>query len=224
MLIINKHIEGVMYKGLDYLKERNGPFTTADKVKEFDDNTPDSPEKNSRLYIEVRYAKNSCLSLKHTASIFRVKRDHRNLSSAEYVENLCQYLSDVRSKTSLTTDDLSLVLEELTQKNNDDVMEDLEPLNKKETHNEKVRTSSNSEVHYPDEHVAAVWIDENDNVLTWFLGVVNSISTDTIDVTYYNRKDREGVSWTLPFDDTSEPVTTPKEHVIFRNITKLRPN
>ena len=110
MLIIDKHIEGVKYKDLDYLKERNGPFTTADQVKEFDDNTPDSPEKNSRLYIEVRYAKNSCLSLKHTASIFRVKRDHRNLSSAEYVENLCQYLSDVRSKTSLTTDDLSLVL------------------------------------------------------------------------------------------------------------------
>ena len=45
------------------------------------------------------------------------------------------------------------------------------------------------------------------------------VSTDTIDVTYYNRKDREGVSWTSPFDDTSEPVTTPKEHVIFRNIT-----
>ena len=65
-------------------------------------------------------------------------------------------MSDVRSKTTLTTDDLSLVLEELTQKNNDDVMEDLQPLNKKETHNEKVRTSSNSEVHYPDEQVAAV--------------------------------------------------------------------
>ena len=159
------------------------------------------PEKNSRLYIEVRYGKNSCLSLKHTASIFRLKRDHRNLSSGEYVENLCQYLSDVRSKTSLTTDDLSLVLEELNQKKTNYVNEDIQSKsrtsilnNQEKTHNGKVGTSPNSEIHYLDEHVAAVWIDDNDNVLTWFLGVINSISTDTIDVTYYHRKDREGGS------------------------------
>ena len=40
----------------------------------------------------------------------------------------------------------------------------------------------------PDEHVVAVWIDEKDTVLSWFLGVVESISTDEIYIKYYNRK------------------------------------
>ena len=109
----NNHIESVKYRDLEYLKEKNGLFTTAEVVRDFDANTPESSEKNKRLYIEVRYAKNSCLSLKHTASVFRLKKDHKNLSSKEYVENLCQYLSDARNKTALTAADLSLVLTDL---------------------------------------------------------------------------------------------------------------
>ena len=109
----NNHIESVKYRDLEYLKEKNGLFTTAEEVRDFDANTPESSEKNKRLYIEVRYAKNSCLSLKHTASVFRLKKDHKNLSSKEYVENLCQYLSDARNKTALTAADLSLVLTDL---------------------------------------------------------------------------------------------------------------
>ena len=58
----NNHIESVKYRDLEYLKERNGPFTTAKEVRHFDANTPENSEKNKRLYIEVRYAKNSfCL-------------------------------------------------------------------------------------------------------------------------------------------------------------------
>ena len=72
-------------------------------------------DKNKRLYCEVRYAKNLCLSLKHTASVFRLKRDYRNLSSKEYVDNLCQYLGDARSKAVLTAGDLKKLLLELDQ-------------------------------------------------------------------------------------------------------------
>ena len=60
------------------------------------------------------------------------------------------------------------------------------------------------------EYNAAVWVDKKDNELSGFLGVVNSVSTETIDVTYYHRKDKDGTSWTFP-DDDSNPVSTPKD-------------
>ena len=68
------------------------------------------------------------------------------------------------------------------------------------------------------EHIAAVWVDEKDNELSWFLGVVNSVSAETIDVTYYHRKDKDGTSWTFP-DDDSDPVSPPKDQIIFRQMT-----
>ena len=90
----NIHIENVKYNDLDYLKNHNGPFTSDKAMREFDISTPESSEKNERLYIEVRYAKNTCLSLKHTAPVFRLMRNHKKLPSQEYVDNRCQYLGD----------------------------------------------------------------------------------------------------------------------------------
>ena len=212
----NNHIESVKYRDLEYLKEKNGLFTTAEEVRDFDANTPESSEKNKRLYIEVRYAKNSCLSLKHTASVFRLKKVHKNLSSKEYVENLCQYLSDARNKTALTAADLSLVLTDLIGNTN---MSDADnPVECNDTVNQL--TTSN----YPpndfnlDEHVAAVWMDEKENVLSWFLGVINSVSPDSVNVTYYYRKDKDGTVWTFP-EDSSDPVPTPRSQIIFSEIT-----
>ena len=209
----NNHIESVKYRDLEYLKEKNGLFTTAEEVRDFDANIPESSEKNKRLYIEVRCAKNSCLSLKHTASVFRLKKDHKNLSSKEYVENLCQYLSDARNKTALTAADLSLVLTDLIGNTN---MSDADnPVECNDTVNQL--TTSN----YPpndfnlDEHVAAVWMDEKENVLSWSLGVINSVSPD---VTYYYRKVKDGTVWTFP-EDSSDPVPTPRSQIIFSEIT-----
>ena len=65
---INNHIEDIRYKGLRLLKKWGGPFTTVDEVKEIDANGDESPDENIGLYTELRYAKNSCVSLKHTAS------------------------------------------------------------------------------------------------------------------------------------------------------------
>ena len=70
----------------------------------------------------------------------------------------------------------------------------------------------------PDEHVAAVWMDEKENVLSWFLGVIDSISPDTIDIKYYHRRDKKGFCWTFPEDD-SIPLATPRDHIIFGDIT-----
>ena len=81
-----------------------------------------------------------------------------------------------------------------------------------------VTNDDNITVYGPDEHVAAVWIDEKDTVLSWFLGVVESISTDEIYVKYYNRRDKNGLSWNFP-DDDSIAIPTPRDHIIFGGAT-----
>ena len=53
--------ESVKYKDLEHLKTCNGPFTTAQEVRPFDTETPESVDKNNRLYTEVRYAKKHML-------------------------------------------------------------------------------------------------------------------------------------------------------------------
>ena len=62
-----------------------------------------------------------------------------------------------------------------------------------------------------------LWINEKDNVLSWFLGVVESASKSDIYVHYYNRRDKNGLSWNFP--DDSMAVQTPINQVISGGIT-----
>ena len=55
-------------------------------------------------------------------------------------------------------------------------------------------------------------------MLSWFLGVINSVSPDSVNVTYYYRKDKDGTVWTFP-EDSSDPVPTPRSQIIFSEIT-----
>ena len=55
--------------------------------------------KNKRLYIEVRLAKRTCLSLKPNSSISRLKGVGRNLTTDEYGKNLISYLDNSHSQT-----------------------------------------------------------------------------------------------------------------------------
>ena len=41
----NSHIESIKYSDLEFLKRQNGPFTTAEEVREFDNSTPESVQK-----------------------------------------------------------------------------------------------------------------------------------------------------------------------------------
>ena len=74
-------------------------------------NNHDDDDIIKRLYMEVRYARHSCLSMKPTASVFRLKRAFKKLSSQEYADNLREYLGDARKKTNLTESDLEAILE-----------------------------------------------------------------------------------------------------------------
>ena len=67
-------------------------------------------EKNKRLYVEVRYARVLCSTLKETASIFRLKRNGGNLTTQEYADNLIKYMDDTESMNTLTLADLNTVL------------------------------------------------------------------------------------------------------------------
>ena len=221
--IDNNHVGNIKYADLEYLKAQNGPFTRTEEVIEFDQNTLESKEKNKRLYTEVRHTKYSCLSMKHTATVFRLKRDYQDLPSKAYVEN--QYLGEVRSKTVLTADDLSELLVKLNQDQNPCV--EKTRLNEEEQgddnaddDNQDNEGNQKHKDYASDDHVAAVWMDEKENALSWYLGVIDSISPDNIDVIYYYHREKKGMCWNFPEnDDGGIPLATPRDHIIYRGIT-----
>ena len=98
---------------LEFLKSQIpiGPFTNKDVVQKYiDDQSVPEDVKNKRMYVEIRYARNTSLSLKETAAIFRLKANHKNLSTDEYGENLMQYLDNTRNVGTISVDDLSSAL------------------------------------------------------------------------------------------------------------------
>ena len=82
-------------------------------------------EKNKRLYVEVRYARVSSSTFKETASIFRLKRNGKNLTTQEYADNLIKYMDDTESMNTLTLADLNTVLAQMVD--NDGNCETEEP-------------------------------------------------------------------------------------------------
>ena len=77
-----------------------GPFSTKEESQEY-----------LKIEItEVKYVKLTCLSLKITAQVFRLIRDHKYLETKGYAENVMPYLCNSRSSKSLTLDDLTKVL------------------------------------------------------------------------------------------------------------------
>ena len=71
----------------------DGPFTSPDEVVTFFESDVVDKMKEERLYAEVRYARDTSLSLPKTSSIFRLKQNYKNLLMDTYVQNLKTYLS-----------------------------------------------------------------------------------------------------------------------------------
>ena len=94
---------------IEFLKKQNppGPFTRSNEVSNYFGSYINDAVKNKRLYIEIRLAKRTCLSLKPSFSIFRLKRAERNLLSDEYGQNLISYLDNSHYQTSITISDSS---------------------------------------------------------------------------------------------------------------------
>ena len=66
------------------LKTENGPFTSNDEIEQYlDSDLPDNTKilsKNERMN-EVQYARYTSTSLRTTAAVFRLKRNHKNLDT-----------------------------------------------------------------------------------------------------------------------------------------------
>ena len=104
--------ESTKYDLLEKLKKEEfpGPFTNVDEIQRYLLLNLDDETKNKRLYNEVKYARISCMSLKPTAAVFRLKRQYKNLTSDEYAENLMAYLANARCCKTITVEDLNNVM------------------------------------------------------------------------------------------------------------------
>ena len=70
-------------------------------------------EKVKRLSLEVRFARDTCVSLPKSSEIFRIKRDYKNLKSDEYATNLKVYLDKVQTNASVSRDDFTAALKKV---------------------------------------------------------------------------------------------------------------
>ena len=55
----------------------------------------DEDTKVKRLYTEVRYARDTSLSMPKSSSLFRLKENYKNLNASTYQQNLKTYLSKI---------------------------------------------------------------------------------------------------------------------------------
>ena len=86
----NDQVDKRRNNDLETLKKSEGPFTRSSDVQKFVNNPRVSPEeKIKRMYMEVRYARDTCVSLPKASDIFRLKRNHKDLPLEEYAKNLC---------------------------------------------------------------------------------------------------------------------------------------
>ena len=96
---------------LGVLNKYGGPFTSEADVDDFvSRHDITEREKVQALYAQVRYARDTCLSLPKTSDFFRLKKNYRQLILNTYVTNLKVYLSKVGSCASVTWDDFDLAL------------------------------------------------------------------------------------------------------------------
>ena len=72
---MNSKKEASHLKDLEFLKSQSmtGPFTSREDIQAFMNLCVESKENNNRMYREVRFGRMTCLSLKETSSVFRLR-------------------------------------------------------------------------------------------------------------------------------------------------------
>ena len=109
--IANVALDRRKTKDLEKLKCMGGPFTMSSQIDEY--LKSDDSNKVERLYMEVRYASDTSLSMPKNSDIFRLMKDHRRLSEETYATNLKLYLDNVVSIADVTMDDLDRAIDTL---------------------------------------------------------------------------------------------------------------
>ena len=130
--------------------------------------------KVKRLYNEVRYARMSSMSLKPTATVFCLKRNHKNLPPEEYADNLCLYLCSARSCKTITIEDLNNIMHGIASKNIAEVAGISIQLRSEVAQSANNTDPSGNQSNFvTGEHVIAFWC-ENESV-KWHLGIVDAL-------------------------------------------------
>ena len=150
-----KKREATILKDTEFLKKQTviGTFTTVEEVDNFMNSCPDSKLKNERMYREIRFHRMTSRRKKETDSVFKLKKQGKNLERDDYANNL-KYLEKTRNLKNISLADLSGVLSILQQR--EDQSEDC---------------ASSPDNFIAGEHVAVFW-REDDGGFKWYLGVV----------------------------------------------------
>ena len=109
----NRAVDQRRNADLEKLKAMGGPFSSSAEVKLFA--TSDLPEKEkvARLYLEVRLARDSCVSFPKNSDIFRLKRNYKNLDSVSYCDNFVVFFDKITFRNSVTMEDFDSALNAL---------------------------------------------------------------------------------------------------------------
>jgi hypothetical protein len=111
--IVNVAVDRRRNKDLDALKGLGGPFTAAAAVDEYIAASDIEGIKLGRLYLEVRYARDTSLSLPKTSDLFSLMKDHTKLPINTYAVNLKMYLSNITSSAQVTLDDFTEAMDRI---------------------------------------------------------------------------------------------------------------
>ena len=112
--IANISIDKQRNADLQNLIECGGPFTKPEQVEAYMKENINEKDRNKRLYIEVRHAKNSSTSFPKASDVFRLKKAGKNLDSSVYATNLSTYLGKVTCNVNTVIGDFREALEKLT--------------------------------------------------------------------------------------------------------------
>ena len=107
------------------------------------------------------------------AAVFRLHRNHKDLSTDEYAENLITYLDTARSCKNISMNDLNNILFGIASS--------VTP--------SSTSTSSSEYTNFvAGDHIAAFWFEHGKH--KWFLGIIDTVVSDsTIKVLYLKRVD-----------------------------------
>ena len=113
--IINLKLENQKLKDLEFWRSQTppGPFTKPEDITSFIEDIPESKDKNNRMFIEIKFQKNTSTATRKIAKTFRSKKNHQNLGTSDSSSNLCQYLDHAWGITGLSLGVLRSVFDDL---------------------------------------------------------------------------------------------------------------
>ena len=100
-------------KDLEELKFLGGPFRNVEEVNLFMSKPMDEKSRNHRLYIEVCYARRTCLHYPKNSPLFSLKKNYLNLDSTTYAANIKTYLSKLICHVEMDMKDFQTAIDSL---------------------------------------------------------------------------------------------------------------